>query len=184
MSLMDRAKEALAKGSQGVQKSLGLRTEQETENQGLLRNLQSSVSEAVTLTWQQRLMGFAACAGLGLLCFLIASISMLRPVKFATAFTMGNILLVGSSFFLAGPAKQFKMMTKGGRLWASAGFVGSMILTLFVAFRFRSIFLTLPCLAVELFCMLYYLASYVPFGQQMLRSACTRCCGDTFDFEV
>ena len=109
---------------------------------------------------------------------------MLRPVKFATAFTMGNILLVGSSFFLAGPAKQFKMMTKGGRLWASAGFVGSMILTLFVAFRFRSIFLTLPCLAVELFCMLYYLASYVPFGQQMLRSACTRCCGDTFDFEV
>ena len=127
MSLMDRAKEALAKGSQGVQKSLGLRTEQETENQGLLRNLQSSVSEAVTLvrspqppersgraapgapctqrppdraapspdlavrlvtllamllrtslcfgsqTWQQRLMGFAACAGLGLLCFLIGA---------------------------------------------------------------------------------------------------------------
>lgn len=74
---------------------LGMEVEEpeppEVGNQTLL----SQLDEATTLTRTQRAVGFALCAGLGLLLSFLAPLFVLRPVKFAMVYTLGNLLAIG-----------------------------------------------------------------------------------------
>ena len=51
------------------------------------------------LTWSQRLTGFAACFGLGLLCSLLSTLFMLQPTKFGITYSFGY----GATYSLCSP---------------------------------------------------------------------------------
>lgn len=63
----------------------------EVHNQSLL----SQFDEATTLDRTQRVIGFAMCAGIGLLLSFLAPLFVFRPVKFALVYSLGNIMAVG-----------------------------------------------------------------------------------------
>jgi len=179
-SALESGRSALSSGIAGVRKQLGGAAPPD-EEAGLLRGLQSSLEEATTLTLQQRLAGFGGCALMGVACSAIAAMSLLRPVKFALAFSVANLFFIGASFFVAGAARQVANLRKNGRLPVFLGYVGAMALTLLVALRTRSVLLTVPCLLTQLVLLLYYALSYVPFGQRLLTKLFSRYC-DCLDF--
>jgi len=121
--------------------------------------------------------GFCFVFGIVMMGFSIMFLWTFNVRKFALAFTIGNLLLIGSTLFLMGPMKQLKSMFEKGRVYATSSFFGSMVLTLFVTMKLQSFILAIPCIAVELMSMLWYAASYIPFGQAILKSICGRCCG-------
>lgn len=63
----------------------------EVQNQSLL----SQFDEATTLDRTQRAIGFAMCAGIGLMLSFMAPLFIFRPVKFALVYSLGNIMAVG-----------------------------------------------------------------------------------------
>ena len=131
-----------------------------------------------TLSYQQRLVGFLCCFGLGMLLSLTSLMSFTsllggNPTPFAFKYTLGNLLSMGASSFLVGPAKQCRDMCAPVRRGASLLYVGSLGGTLFCIFYLHSRLLTAASICVQLVAMVWYCFSYLPFGHTMLR----RCLG-------
>lgn len=63
-------------------------------------------------------------------------------------------------------------MTRAKRRWAAGIYLSSMLLTIIVAFtmgnRSGSSILILLCVFVQWCALIWYIASYIPFGQKML----------------
>ncbi|GFP81094.1 vesicle transport protein sft2b [Phtheirospermum japonicum] len=81
----------------------------------------------------QRIYGFAACLLAGLVCMLLSLIAFAKPIKFALLFTFGNVLAVGSTALLIGPTQQLRMMFDSVRIYATAIYIGSVIVALVCA---------------------------------------------------
>ncbi|KAJ6373620.1 hypothetical protein OIU78_029322 [Salix suchowensis] len=56
-----------------------------------------------------------------------------KPIKFALLFTFGNVLAVGSTAFLIGPKRQLGMMFDPVRIYATAIYLGCVVLALIFA---------------------------------------------------
>ncbi|CAL1152315.1 unnamed protein product [Cladocopium goreaui] len=87
------------------------------------------------ITWRQRVTGWLCCFCLGLLLQASSFGSLTRallghPGRFALTYTLGNIVALVGTFFLAGPRKQVRKMADKNRAHASAIFVSAMVLTL------------------------------------------------------
>merc|ERR1719491_267598 len=94
------------------------------------------------------------------------------PGRFAIMFTIGNLLALGSTFFLAGPRRQYKKMRKSGRWVSSLLYVSAMFITLVVAFCpfFHGQGLVIVVMVIVQWCTLvWYVLSYVPLAQQTCR---------------
>jgi len=102
--------------------------------------------------------------------FAFSAILLGRPEKFAVPYTLGNILSIGSTAFLIGPAKQLQNMTNPQRLGATIIYVIAMLLTLIVAFKRISAILCLVLIIVQMGALVWYCASYIPFARQLLSS--------------
>ena len=132
------------------------------------------------LTYKQRMMGWAGCIGIAILRAVISILSLLKlagaPAKFAVPYTLCNIFLLVSTFFLIGPKAQCRVMCKDYRALTSAVFVVSMILTLVVAFvsmnKALQMLLVLFFVCVQVVALVWYSLSFIPYG----RSMCYRCC--------
>ena len=137
------------------------------ENQSLLQQIQ----EGTTLTRTQRLVGAALCLTLGAFLTLLAPTLLFSPRKFAVTYTLGNILSMGSTLFLVGPAKQLSnMFSSRDRSIAVTVFLSTMILTLYVALGLHSTLLALPCILVQTVAMIWYLLSYIPWLKNIVLS--------------
>lgn len=158
---MDWLRDKVDKGLDQIQARLGYDDLEEPENQTLL----AQFNEATTLTRTQRLLGFAVCFAVGMLLSLLAPAFILRPVKLATTLTLGNMLSVGSMLFLVGPSKQCATMFDEKRRWASAVYLGSLVLTLLAAFALRSRLVCLACIILQYAALIWYSLSYIPYGQ-------------------
>jgi len=88
--------------------------------------------------------------------FLAVSLFLLIPRKFAIAFTLGNIMSIGSTMFLMGPWAQLKKMCSPERAPATTVYFTSMFLTLYCALGLRSFILTIPCVIIQLCALVYY----------------------------
>ena len=126
------------------------------------------------LSYQQRLLGFLACLVIGLMISLTSLMSFGslltgNPTPFALKYTIGNLLSIGASGFLVGPAKQCRDMFAPVRRVASLLYVASLGTTLVCIFYLRSRLLTTVSICVQLGAMVWYCVSYLPFGQNMLR---------------
>ena len=93
---------------------------------------------------------------------------IVRPVKFAVLFTIGNCLSMGSTMFLVGPFKQISNMFHPKRAISTVIYLATMVLTLVSALVFHSMLLCMLFIVIQFAALIWYCASYVPFAQQML----------------
>lgn len=122
-----------------------------------------------------RLLIFGAC-NLGALacfviCFALFPVLSLKPRKFVILWTLGSLLFLCSFAAVMGPMAYAQHLVSGPRLPFTAGYFGTIGLTLYFAIGLRSTILTLPCAILQLLCLAWYLVSYFPMGSTGLRLA-------------
>ncbi|GER46704.1 Got1/Sft2-like vescicle transport protein family [Striga asiatica] len=142
----------------------------------LLEDSQSLCS----LSPAQRIYGFAACLLAGLLFMLLSLIVFAKPIKFALLFTFGNVLAVGSTALLIGTRQQLRMMFDTVRVYATAVYVGSVIVALVCALLIHSKILTIVAIISEICALIWYSLSYIPFARRMVSDLTIR----LFDTEI
>ncbi|RVW33862.1 Vesicle transport protein SFT2B [Vitis vinifera] len=98
----------------------------------------------------QRMYGFAACLVAGFACMLLSLIVFAKPIKFAVLFTFGNLLAVGSTAFLIGPVQQIRMMFDPVRIYATAIYIGFVVIALICALWIHNKILTIIAIICEI----------------------------------
>jgi hypothetical protein len=122
------------------------------------------------LDWSTRLQGCIGCFCVGAGVSLAGWIYLFQGdyTAFAIVYTIGNVVALSSSFFLWGPRRQWKKMWAAKRYIASGIYLGMMVLTLTLAFMRVDPLILLLCIVVQWCAAIWYLASYVPYGQKMI----------------
>ncbi|KAL1352959.1 hypothetical protein HN51_016927 [Arachis hypogaea] len=129
-----------------------------------------------SLSPTQRIYGFAACLIAGLACMLLSMIVFAKPIKFALLFTFGNVLAVGSTAFLLGPAQQLGMMFDTARVFATAIYIGCVVIALICALLIHDKLLTIIAIIIEIGALIWYSLSYIPFARRMVSELMIRLC--------
>ncbi|KAL1314928.1 hypothetical protein AAHE18_16G224100 [Arachis hypogaea] len=127
-----------------------------------------------SLSPTQRIYGFAACLIAGLACMLLSMIVFAKPIKFALLFTFGNVLAVGSTAFLLGPAQQLGMMLDNARVFATAIYIGCVVIALICALWIHDKLLTIIAIIIEIGALICL--SYIPFARRMVSELMIRLC--------
>ncbi|KZV17185.1 hypothetical protein F511_03986 [Dorcoceras hygrometricum] len=133
-----------------------------------------------SLSPMQRVYGFAAVLLAGLVCMFLSLIVFAKPIKFALLFTFGNVLAVGSTALLIGPAQQLRMMFDPVRVYATAIYIGSVVVALICALLIHSKILTIIAIICEIGALIWYGLSYIPFARRMVSAVTIR----LFDTEI
>ena len=131
-----------------------------------------------SLTFRQRLFGFALCFCVGVTLsvtslFSFSQLLLGHPMPFAIKYTVGNVLSLVSMCFLVGPRRQLRNMTSSTRWIAALIYLVAMALTLVSCFVFRDrggALIVLVCIVVQGCAMGWYALSYIPFGRKLLKS--------------
>ena len=92
-----------------------------------------------------------------------------KPAPFAIMYTLGNIIALSATFFLWGPVAQLKSMFKPIRAGASVIYLVMLLVTLIVAFTIANGILVLVCIAIQFCAMVWYAASYIPYGRALIK---------------
>ncbi|GLE02438.1 hypothetical protein PINS_up011276 [Pythium insidiosum] len=155
-----------------------LPTPKNQEEEGLLDDF----AEQCKLTKRQRLYGAVGCYAFGALCGFLSTLMMWGGPKhvkqFAFFYTVGNLSSIGSSLFLVGPARQLKVMCMPVRRVACCIWIGAMLLTLVIAFGFpKAGPVVLLLVMVQYAAMLWYGASFVPYGRTILKKCVGKAAG-------
>eukprot|EP00929_Paragymnodinium_shiwhaense_P061553 TRINITY_DN30747_c0_g1_i1.p1 TRINITY_DN30747_c0_g1~~TRINITY_DN30747_c0_g1_i1.p1 ORF type:complete len:235 (+),score=38.91 TRINITY_DN30747_c0_g1_i1:76-780(+) len=141
-----------------------------------------------TLGWRERVFGCVCCIGMGqvLQFFSLGSVMGVlvgHPGRFASLYSMGNMMMVTSSFFLSGPSNQCKKIRAKNRLPTFCVFISAMFLTLFVVFGepfFGRALVILLLVALQWLAQIWYVLSYIPYGhtvgKKVLRQVARCCC--------
>lgn len=112
------------------------------------------------------LAGSTACFALG---FFLFPVLTLKPRKFVMLWTLGSLLFFLSFGVLQGPVSYVKHLSSKERLPFTAVFVTSQVLTIYCAVVLKSTILSLIMGIVEILSILWYTASYFPFGTQTMQ---------------
>uniref|UniRef100_A0A2P2NFT5 Vesicle transport protein n=1 Tax=Rhizophora mucronata TaxID=61149 RepID=A0A2P2NFT5_RHIMU len=129
-----------------------------------------------SLSFTQRMVAFAACLVAGLACMFLSLVVFAKPIKFALLFTFGNVLAVGSTAFLIGPARQVTMMFDSTRVYATAVYIGFVVISLICALWAHNKILTIVAIICEICALIWYSLSYIPFARQMVSNLMIRFC--------
>ena len=100
------------------------------------------------------------------------------PTSFVIYTTVGNIISLSGSFFLSGPRTQVQKMFHPSRRIATCMYLGSLLVTLIVAFvgEFQGqAFLLLVLVGIQYVSVTWYCFSYIPFARQMATRLFGRC---------
>ena len=92
-----------------------------------------------------------------------------NPAPFAFKYTFGNLLALGSSSFLVGPAKQCRDMLTPERRTASIVYFVTLFGTLWSVFVLKWRLVSFACVILQFGALTWYMLSYVPYGQQCLK---------------
>nr|ACG36321.1 SFT2 domain containing 2 [Zea mays] len=136
----------------------------------------ADTEDLCSLSPLQRIYAFAACLVAGLTLMILSFIVFARPIKFAVMFTFGNILAVGSTAFVMGPQKQLRMMFDPVRLYATAVYVGCVVLALIFALWIHDKLLTLIAVICEICALFWYSLSYIPLARRMVSDLMVKFC--------
>lgn len=112
------------------------------------------------------LLGSVACFALG---FFLFPVLTLKPRKFVMLWTLGSLLFFLSFGVLQGPVSYLKHLSSKERLPFSIIFITSQILTIYCAVILKSTILSLVMGIIEILSILWYTASYFPFGTQTMQ---------------
>jgi hypothetical protein len=144
------------------------------------------------MTYKQRLIGCGCCIVVGVLLELGSFARLVAAARgdaggFAIFYTLGNIVAVCGSFFLVGPKRQFDQMTSKHRIGTVAVLLLAMGLTLFFAlFQAKNedalgghstrFILIILCIFAQLFALIWYTLSYIPFARDFVCRGCASIC--------
>ena len=136
----------------------------------------------MSLTWQERLIGCGACMILGYLLsfgafFRFKDLMMGNPIPFVVHTTVGNIIALTGSCFLRGPHRQWHAMMQDTRKVATMAYIGSLVLTLIVAFVppfFGQALMLLILLVIQYAAIAWYCLSYIPYAREAIQAFVTR----------
>ncbi|CAI9108816.1 OLC1v1008510C1 [Oldenlandia corymbosa var. corymbosa] len=128
-----------------------------------------------TLSTKQRLYGFIICLVSGITCTLLSMLVFFNPIKFGITFSLGNLLALGSTAFLIGPKRQMTMMVDPVRIYATAIYLASIIISLFAALYVRNKLLTFLAISLEFGALIWYSLSYIPFARSMVSKVLAAC---------
>lgn len=126
-----------------------------------------------TLSRFERYMGFGlliiGSVGCFALSFFLLPVLSLKPRKFIMLWTLGSLLFFISFGVLQGPVSYIKHLSSKERLPFTIVFVTSQLLTIYCAVILKSTILSLITGLVEILSILWYSASYFPFGAQSMQ---------------
>lgn len=146
-----------------------LMTGQTKEPEGL----SDYVEEAMSLSYKKRLIGFGITMVTGIfftaLSTVLLPLIVIKPHKFAVAYSLGNLLMMSSTVFLVGPKKQCQNMWTGHRAMASGAYFGSMVGTIYAALFLRMYLLVLIFICIQFVSLVWYSLSYIPYGRQLFQ---------------
>lgn len=93
---------------------------------------------------------------------------LIRPIKFVMCMTLSTILAAASVIVMQKPSVFFANLMNGGIVQALPVILlaASMLFTLYVTIFVHRYLSIIAAGAIQLFCMLYYLASFIPGGTQ------------------
>lgn len=128
------------------------------------------VSSQMTMSYTKRILAFFVCLIVGLSLIFLSTWFILIPHSFAKFYTVGNLLLLGSSFFLMGPWRQLQTMFASNRIITTLIYLGAMFGTLYCALILHSVFLSIFMIVIQMGATLWYCASYISFFQMCLRT--------------
>ncbi|KAI3612775.1 golgi traffic protein [Moniliophthora roreri] len=134
----------------------------------------------------ERLLGFGACLVGAAVCFFVAFLTMMRPSKFALAFSLGSLLvMLGyglpispvlrhlipflSFSVLIGPINHLKHLVSKERLPFTFIYFLSLGLTLYFSLGLHSFLGSLISGIVQIVALVAYVLAYFPGGTQTLR---------------
>jgi Got1/Sft2-like family len=135
-----------------------------------------------SLTWRERYLGCAVCMVAG---YLLSMGSLWRlgalltghPLPFVFNATIGNLLALTGSCFLMGPSAQMSRMWQDQRRTATIAYLGSLVLTLIVAFWhglfLQGLWLVLLML-IQFIAITWYCLSYIPYAQDAVMGYVSR----------
>ncbi|EQC35745.1 hypothetical protein SDRG_06504 [Saprolegnia diclina VS20] len=151
----------------------------ETESEGLLSEAQNQCQCFPNLSKKERIQGAIAAYAAGALFSFLSTLLMFGGPKhvkgFAFFYTLGNICSISSSMFLTGFLNQFKVMCMPIRRVACIVWISSMLLTIIVAVTMaRPGILVLLLVFIQYCAMLWYGASFIPYGRAMLKKICSK----------
>ena len=101
--------------------------------------------------------------------FTLPGVALGKPAPFAILYTLGNLVALSSTFFLWGPRSQLKNMFKPIRAGASIVYLIMLLVTLVIAFTIANGILVLICVAIQFCAMVWYAASYIPYGRTLIK---------------
>eukprot|EP01024_Parvocaulis_polyphysoides_P010665 TRINITY_DN1368_c0_g1_i1.p1 TRINITY_DN1368_c0_g1~~TRINITY_DN1368_c0_g1_i1.p1 ORF type:complete len:263 (-),score=3.72 TRINITY_DN1368_c0_g1_i1:48-755(-) len=135
--------------------------------------VQNSVSQTSTSVMPSgnQMVQFGFLFGGGLL-FLMLAFSLglpmlaITPSKFAISFSLGCLCLMLAFCALRGWKSSWDHMMTRERLPFTAGYIASIIGTLYAAMIMHSYLLSLLCSGVQVLALMYYIMSYFPGGVQ------------------
>jgi len=123
------------------------------------------------LTYTQRIVGFACCAGLGYLLSLFGTLSLINGFTdanvriFSCLYVGGNIIALAATGFLLGPKAQCINMWKPTRRYTTAFYLSMLIVVFALAIAKQNIYLILFMLFIEVLAAIWYSISYIPYGR-------------------
>lgn len=131
-----------------------------------------------SLSYTQRIIGFALSLGLGGFLSVLSWVVLFQEnyLMFGILNTLANIFALGSSFFLAGPKKQFKKMVDKTRIVATLIVVVMMIMTFIAALVIKIAWLTIVCCVLQYLALIWYGLSYIPFARDVVIKFVTAPC--------
>ncbi|EFN67428.1 Vesicle transport protein SFT2C [Camponotus floridanus] len=146
-------------------KWFGNDVEETREDTGWIQRSQRECCPAMTRT--QRLISFAVCFLLGLLCFCLSAIYipvlLLKARKFALLYSLGSIFFLMSFCFLWGSNYMKSLFTADKRCF-TVSYFATLTGTLYFALHLQSTPLTILCAVLQLIAMLSFLISHIPGG--------------------
>jgi hypothetical protein len=120
------------------------------------------------MTLVQRYSAFALCLLGAILLFSLAMFRLpalvIWPSKFVVPYCLGNMMIFISFGFLQGFYSYLTHLFSPGRWPYTGAFLGSTMLTLYVAMVLKMYILTIPMALVQFGAMLVYIVSYLPGG--------------------
>lgn len=131
-----------------------------------------------SMTWRERLMGCGTCMVAGYVLsfgsfWRLADLVHGNPYPFVLNATAGNLLALMGSCFLSGPHAQARKMWQPHRQVATAAYLGSLLLTLIVAFLSipgPKAFYLLVLMLIQYVAIGWYTLSYIPFAHDAVKS--------------
>ncbi|GMH19691.1 hypothetical protein Nepgr_021532 [Nepenthes gracilis] len=134
--------------------------------------LDEDINGICTLSPLQRIYGFAGSLLAGLACMILSLVVFASPIKFALLFTLGNVLAVGSTAFLIGPAQQLQKFFDPVRLYATVVYLGCVVLAPYIQGKI----LTILAIICEVCALIWYSLSYIPLARRVVSGMMIRLC--------